>query len=112
MGAATGHIYEGVPGSWCKRTHGFAHRVPAGAVGTLAEEAPATRIDRADRRRPYHQLHRIVRQLSIEVDRLFDTEHDARLRRLPGSAGTLEAEPAAQDEGPEGLTLQSTSEAH
>jgi hypothetical protein len=82
------------------------HGVRPGTVGSLAEEAASTCVDRADRNRSDHQLHRIRRQFSIEVNGVFDVEHDARLRRFPGSAGIVEGEPAPLDEGAEGFSPQ------
>ena len=80
--------------------------------GRWLKKRAATGLDRADRRGSDHRLHSSVRKFSIEGDRVRNTEHDAWIRGVSRSAGTLEAEPAALDEGPEGLTLPWPAEAH
>lgn len=46
-------------------------------MGSVAEEAASAGIDRADRSRSDYEPHRLRPQLSIEVDGVWNVEHDA-----------------------------------
>ncbi len=90
------------------RVHGGA----AGSVGSMAQAASPTGGDRAHRCGADHALHRELLELSGQGDGVRNAEHDARLRRLSGAAGSVDDQPAALDEGTEGHAVQPTTEAH
>src|SRR5882757_10542585 len=80
-------------------------------MGKMAQRPPPTSGHRADRRRVDYALHRELLDLQVEGDRVRDLKQHAHVRRLLGPPGVVDEEPTSLDEGTEGHSVRTPTEA-